>query len=129
MTNKLKEHFPMIRNRKEIEEIIQGNEEMKVVFNSWEEERREEFLDFCSGVRGMKITYDSFFKEVMNPEYAPGRLESLLSEILRRRVKIRQILPNDSTRIADENSLLLTDIIVELEDGTIANVEIQKISK
>ena len=37
------------------------------------------------------------------------------------------ILPNDSTRIADENSLLITDIVVELEDGSIVNVEIQKI--
>lgn len=42
-------------------------------------------------------------------------------------MKIRHILPNDSTRILDETSLLITDIIVELEDGSIANVEIQKI--
>lgn len=38
-----------------------------------------------------------------------------------------QILPNDTVRIADENTLLTTDIIVELEDGSMANVEIQKI--
>ncbi len=30
-------------------------------------------------------------------------------------------------RIADETSLLITDIVVELEDGSIANVEMQKI--
>lgn len=30
-------------------------------------------------------------------------------------------------RIADENTLLITDIIVELEDGSLANLEIQKI--
>ena len=36
-------------------------------------------------------------------------------------------LPGDSTRIADETSLLITDIVVELEDGSIANVEMQKI--
>ena len=63
----------------------------------------------------------------MNPEYAPERLESFLSVLLKRKVKIIRILPNDSTRIADENSLLITDIIVELEDGSLANVEIQKI--
>ena len=33
----------------------------------------------------------------------------------------------DSMRIADETSLLITDIVVELEDGSIANVEMQKI--
>ncbi len=63
----------------------------------------------------------------MNPEYAPERLENFLSEMLKRKVKILRILPNDSTRIADEVSLLITDIVVELEDGSMANVEIQKI--
>lgn len=33
----------------------------------------------------------------------------------------------DSARIADESTLLITDIIVEMEDGSLANVEIQKI--
>lgn len=46
---------------------------------------------------------------------------------LKHKVKIVRVLPNDSTRIADETSLLITDIVVELEDGTLANVEIQKI--
>ena len=38
-----------------------------------------------------------------------------------------QVLPPDSARIADENSLLIMDIVVELSDGSIANVEVQKI--
>lgn len=40
---------------------------------------------------------------------------------------MRAVLPNDSTRIADESSLLITDIVVELEDGCLANIEVQKI--
>ena len=127
MTNKLKEHFPMIRDREELLEIIHQNKELKKTFYSWKEERQKEFLDFCTGVRGVKLLYDSFFKEVMNPEYAPERLEQLLSILLNRKVKIHQILTNDSTRIAEESALLVTDIIVELEDGTIANVEVQKV--
>ena len=127
MTNKLKEHFPMIRDREELLEIIHQNKELKKTFYSWKEERQKEFLDFCTGVRGVKLLYDSFFKEVMNPEYAPERLEQLLSILLNRKVKIQQILTNDSTRIAEESALLVTDIIVELEDGSIANVEVQKV--
>ena len=38
-----------------------------------------------------------------------------------------KVLPNDSTRIADESSLLIMDIVVQLEDGSIANVECQRI--
>lgn len=127
MANKLKEHFPMLHDREELKEIIQRDEKLKFIFESWEGEKQQEFLDICTGAKGLKVMYDPYFKEAMNPEYTPDRLEKFLSITLRRKVKIRHILPNDSTRISDENSLLITDIIVELEDGSIANVEIQKI--
>lgn len=84
-------------------------------------------MDFCSGAKGVKILYDSFFKEVMNPEYAPDRLNEFLSLLLKQEVKIISVLPNDSTRISDEGSLVIMDIVVELENGGLANVEVQKI--
>ncbi|MBR5126868.1 MAG: PD-(D/E)XK nuclease family transposase [Roseburia sp.] len=127
MTSKLKTHFPLIRERKEILTAIQSNLNLANIYNSWTTARQNEFMNFCTGVKGIKVLYDSFFKEVMNPEYAPERLEAFLCTVLKRKVKIVRILPNDSTRIADEASLLITDIIVELEDGSLANVEIQKI--
>ena len=125
--SKLKQYFPLVREREELLREIKGNPKLREIYEEWNPENREEFLDFCTGVRGMKVLYDSFFKEVMNPEYAPERLEELLCVLLKRRVRIVRILPNDSTRIADEASLLITDIVVELEDGSLANVEIQKI--
>ncbi len=42
-------------------------------------------------------------------------------------MKILYVLPSDSPRIADEKSLLTMDIVVQLTDGSIANVEVQKI--
>ena len=127
MTSKLKEYFPLIQEREELLTRIQSDTKLNEIFNGWKQERQKEFLDYCTGIRGIKILYDSFFKETLNPEYAPERLESFLSVVLKRKVKIVRILPNDSTRIADESTLLITDIIVELEDGSLANVEIQKI--
>ncbi|NLL80399.1 MAG: hypothetical protein GX234_11580 [Clostridiales bacterium] len=127
MINNLKSYFPMLREREELITEIRANEKLRSVFEEWSRERREEFLDFCTGARGVKILYDSFFKEVLNPEYAPERLESFLCVILKKKVQILRILPNDSTRIADETSLLITDIVVETDDGSVANVEIQKI--
>ena len=38
-----------------------------------------------------------------------------------------EVLPNDGTRLADESSLVIMDIVVQLSDGSIANLEIQKI--
>ena len=51
----------------------------------------------------------------------------IFSLLLNQKIRIHSILPNDSTRIADESSLLITDIVVELANGTLANVEVQKI--
>ena len=117
----------MIQSREEILARIYSNPKLQQLFESWTVLQQKEFLDFCSGAKGIKVLYDSFFKEVMNPEYDPSRLESFLSELLQRKVTIKEVLPNDSTRLSDESSLLITDIIVELEDGTLANIEVQKI--
>ena len=127
MKKGLKDYFPQIRTRKEVLDIIQHNRACSMQFESWEEDQKKEFLDFCTGVRGVKMTYDSFFKEVMDPEIHPERLEELLSLLLEQKVHIKQILPNDSVRLADESTLLITDIVVGLGDGSLANVEIQKI--
>ena len=127
MAKTLKDYFTMIRTRREVLDEIGSREKQLAVFKSWREGQQEEFLNFCTGVKGVKILYDSFFKEIFSPEYHPERIERLLSAILGKWVKIRSVLPNDSVRIADEQSLLITDILVELEDGSFANIEIQKI--
>lgn len=73
------------------------------------------------------MLYDSYFKEILNPEYNPERLSYLISLLLQRSAKVKMVLPNDSTRIGDETSLIITDIVVELEDKSLANIEVQKI--
>lgn len=127
MQTKLQKYFPMLRSREEILREIDENVKLTEQFYSWREAQRQEFLDFCTGVRGIKMLYDSFFKEVMNPETVPERLEEFLGILLNQKVKIIEILPGDSTRIADEQSLLIMDILVRFEDGTYCNVEVQKI--
>lgn len=127
MTSKLQQYFPMIRSREEVMDKIHRSEELKQIFYSWQEDEQREFLDFCTGVRGIKMLYDFFAKEILNPETTPERINELLSLLLKQKVRILTVLPNDSSRIADENSLIISDIVVELEDGSIANIEIQKI--
>ena len=127
MKNILKDYFPMIQEKNEIKEYILGNYALKKTWSKWPLSWQQTFLNWCSGAKGVKILYDSFFKEVMNPEYTPERLNSLLSALLGRKVRVLNVLPNDSTRIADEQSLVIMDIVVELEDVGIANVEVQKL--
>lgn len=127
MDNKLKAYFPLIRERADILQEITGSPRLSLKFNGWNKEQQEQFLDICTGVKGVKMLYDAFFKEVMNPDVAPELLEEFLSLILKQRVSILYMLPNDASRIADESPLLYMDIIVQLADGSIANVEVQKV--
>ena len=127
MANKLQQHFTVIRDREEVIRDICTQEKLLAIFEEWSEEQQELFLDYCTGVRGVKMLYDQYFKITMNPETSPERLEDILSLILQEKVQILQILPNESTRIAAEKSLLVLDIVVQLENGSIANVEVQKI--
>ncbi len=63
--------------------------------------------------------YDFAGKEILNPEYNPERVEELLSLLLGQKVHIVEVLPGDSTRIADEASLVIMDIVVQLGDGSL----------
>ena len=127
MANTLQLYFPQLRECQQVLDDIRARENLKALYESWEEDEQNYFLDICTGARGIKMLYDSFFKEIFDPDIRPERLENLLSLLLKQGVKILKVLPNDSTRIADESSLLIMDIVVQLEDGSIANVECQKI--
>ena len=123
----LEKHFPMLQSREEVLEKIREKKELSKMFDRWEERRKEEFLDFCTGVKGVKMLYDFCAKAILNPEVYPERIEELISLLLGKKVRLLKVLPNDNTRIADETSLLIMDFLVELTDGSIANVEIQKV--
>ena len=126
ISNLLQHYFPIIRTRQEVLDDICSRTKLYYLYQSWDPASQQEFLDICSGAKGVKMLYDSFFKEIMNPEYAPERLSESLSLILGQTIHILDVLPNDSTRLSADRSLILTDIVVELEDHSIANVEIQK---
>ena len=123
----LENHFPIIRDREDIINEISQNTNLKSVFYSWTEDEQNSFLDYCTGERGLKICYDPFFKEIFNVEYDKSRLNDLLSSIMGEKVDIISVLPNEGARISSESNLLITDILVRLENGFLINVEIQKI--
>ena len=78
MGRQLKTYFPEIWDREELLKELQKKRELSTMFHKWEQRHQEEFLDFCTGVRGIKLMYDGFFKEIFNPEYVPERLEEVL---------------------------------------------------
>ena len=126
MADGLCRYFPMIRTKEQILQEIYGREDLLDMYLSWEPDRRELFLDMFTGAKGVKMLYDSFFKIVFDPEIHPERLERLLSQLLKQEIRIIEILPVSSVKIADDGDLLIMDIVVQLQDGSVADVECQK---
>ena len=55
MKNRLQSCFPMIRTREEVLGEIYVRPDLTDTFEQWNRERQKEFLDFCSGTRGVKM--------------------------------------------------------------------------
>ena len=58
MVNVLQKYFPMLRTRESILNEISGNDRLMTVWQEWNKEQRELFLDYCSGQKGVRILYD-----------------------------------------------------------------------
>lgn len=116
-----------LRTRDEALQEIKTRPELYKEYCQWPEQFRNEFLEFMMGVRGVKMTYDPFFKHIFNPEVYPERLSELLSLIVGKPLKVKRELPKEHSRITEKGSLMIMDILVEFENGEMGNVEIQKI--
>lgn len=110
------------------EEVVQ---ELKAVsglygrYSQMDQEWKRRFMDFCCGKKTLPLTYDPFFKRIFHPDIHPDRLSRLISSLLGVVVKVKGILPTEDSML-DGESLLILDVLVELEDGTLTNIEVQK---
>lgn len=84
------------------------------------------FVDFMTGKNTLPLTYDPFFKKLFNPDIHKDRLSSLISSIIGQKVTVKCGLSTEES-LLPTGSMLIMDILVELTDGSIANVEIQKV--
>ena len=97
------------------------------MFQELQPNEKEVFVQFCIGNRNLKVTYDPFFRSIFHPEKHPGRLDGFLSSVMGQPVKVRAILPREGTRLSSEASFMAMDVLVELADGSMVNVEMQRI--
>ena len=117
--------FPHFTEQERLDEL-KNNPSLYRKFQQLNESWRKRFLDFMTGKKTLPLTYDPFFKKLFQPDIYPERLSSLISSILGTDVTVCGILPNEES-LLPANSMLIMDILVQMDDGSIANVEIQKI--
>ena len=121
-----KETLWYARTVEEVEQVLREQPALFHRYQSMEERWRQRFLDYCTRKKTLPVTYDPFFKRLFHPELHPGRLSRFLSSLLGQKVTVKRILPSEET-LLDGGALLILDILVELADGSLANVEVQKV--
>ena len=112
----------------EKDEAIQLLKDSPVLYGRYQrlnDQWKERFLDFCLGKKTLPLTYDPFFKRIFHPDIYPDRLSRFVSSILGIKVRVVRILPNEDS-LLDGGTLLIMDLLGELEDGSLVNIEIQK---
>ena len=117
--------FPHFTEQERLNEF-KNNAALYRKFQQLDEPWKKRFLEFMTGKKTLPLTYDPFFKKLFQPDVYPERLSSLISSILRTEVTVCGILSNEES-LLPANSMLIMDILVQMKDGSIANVEIQKI--
>ena len=92
--------------------------------------RNEEWVgryeDFLKGRKSLPLLYDPFFKKIFNPAERRDRLSELVSCLLGQKVTVLEVFPNEDSQFL--GVMIIMDMVVLMADGSIANIEIQKIS-
>ncbi len=122
----LKSYFPLLKTREQIQKEIDSKSELRRIFYGWSTARQQEFLDICTGNRGLKILYDAYFKRVFDPENHPEWLMDFLGKLLGKKILSVKTIKSESPLIVDNTSIFFFDVTVILDDGSLVNVEIQK---
>lgn len=115
------------KTEQEVFSQISSDEDLCEIYDDFPANLKKDFLDFMTGKKGLKITYDTFFKMVFDPYDNPERLENFLREIIGQPVKIKHVLKCDSQKIHAGSSIVIMDIVLSLSDGSVMDVEIQKV--
>ena len=116
------------RTISELNVLLEDNPALKLAYSqlAFNPDLGQRFQDYMCGVKTLPLTYDPFFKKIFDVHEHPERLSSLISSIIGKKVIVKEVL-NSEHRIFKDSPLLVMDILVELEDGSYSNVEIQKI--
>lgn len=113
-------------SEQDVMEKVQADRRLYLQYLDMEKAWQTRFTEICAGKKTWPLLYDSFFKRIFHPDIHPERLESFIECMLKQKAKIKGILPLEDVMM-DGQALLVMDILVELKNGSLVLVEIQKI--
>lgn len=125
--NDLSDSYSLRMYDDNVPDFVRNNPRLLSEYNDLRNNKQwfNRFMDFIDGKKTLPVLYDPFFKNLFDGDIHRERLSKLVSSILGQRVEVIGILPNESSDF--RGVFLIMDIIVRLSDGSLANIEVQKV--
>ena len=109
-----------------IVELIEQNAELKERWESLSESSRQTFIDVDNKVIVPNMLSDLMFKGIFDPRYNSEWISGFVSAILDRKIRIIRSLDKEGFRKSEKSKGVILDLLVEMEDKSLANVEVQR---
>lgn len=119
--------LPGFPSQEKVESYLSRHSPAWKIYSELPPNLKQELIDFCTGKHGLKVTYDPVFRRIFNPSLRCSRLEALLCAILGHPLRIIKVIPREGTQLNEQTSFVVMDVLIQLDDGSFANVEMQKI--
>ena len=107
-------------------ERLQQDETLLSLWNRLGKKSQQYFLEIDRGQRVPDLLNDTIFKGIFDPDEHRERLSQFVSSILGKRVTVLHSLATEGRRHSMYSKGIILDLVVQFEDGSIGNVEIQR---
>lgn len=105
---------------------VQADVELKSCWEQLSPDMQKKLKEVDEGLRVPDMLNDAVFKTLFHPDKEKKRLSSFLSSVLGRNVEVIGSLDKEGYKRSVKSKGIVLDILARFEDGTIANVEIQR---
>lgn len=109
-----------------IMERIESDGELLSIWSKLSNETKQRWLEVDERKRVPDLLCDTIFKGIFNPDVNKNRLSSFISCIIGRKVNVLHSLDKEGYRLSVHSKGIVLDLLVQFEDGSIGNVEIQR---
>ena len=114
-----------VSTREEVIDFMTSTPERNNFWIMLPDDVHEEIIAIYMKKKLLKVTYDRVFKFIFDPKLHPGRLDTFVGQILKRKVKIIRVIPLERNNYFRHNKQIFLDILVEFSDHSQANIEMQ----
>ena len=105
---------------------VESDRELKAIWDKLSDSAKIAIIEIDSGKRVPDILNDAMFKGVFDPDSKPEWIARLISSVLGQKVTVIRSLEGTGKKPSIFSKGIILDVVVEFEDGTIADVEIQR---